>query len=64
VFVDRADLKAGEPYRQALRQAIEEADRFIFLVSPESVAPGSYAWTEVDMAQRRWRRPAGESYRS
>ena len=59
VFVDRAELKEGEPYHEALRQAIEDADALIFLITPRAVAPGSYALTELDLAQRQWRRPAG-----
>ncbi len=59
VFVDRADLRAGESYHEALRAAIADADRFIFFVSPESVAPGSYTLTELGFAEERWRRPAG-----
>lgn len=59
VFVDRAELKEGEPYHEALREAIADADALIYLVTPRSVAPGSYALSELDLAQRRWRRPAG-----
>lgn len=59
VFVDRAELKEGEPYHEALRQAVDDADALIFLITPRSVAPGSYALTELDLAQRQWRRPAG-----
>ncbi len=59
VFTDRSELKEGEPYHEALREAIESADALIFLVTPRSIAPGSYALTELDIAQRRWRSPAG-----
>ncbi|MFT4101248.1 MAG: toll/interleukin-1 receptor domain-containing protein [Burkholderiaceae bacterium] len=59
VFTDRADLRPGDSFHAPLRDAIEAADRFIFLVSPESVAPGSYALAELSVAQQRWRRPAG-----
>jgi hypothetical protein len=59
VFTDRAELKEGEGYREALREAVDDADGLVFLVTPRSVAPGSYALTELDMAQRQWRSPAG-----
>lgn len=59
VFMDRAELKAGQPYHEALRRAIEDADAMVFVITPRSVAPGSYALTELDMAQRRWRTPGG-----
>lgn len=59
VFTDRAELKEGEPYHEALREAIEGADALVFLITPRSIAPGSYALTELDIAQRRWRNPGG-----
>ena len=59
VFMDRTDLKVGEAFHQALREAIERADLFVFLITPESVAPGSYALAELGMAQQKWRRPSG-----
>jgi hypothetical protein len=59
VFFDRADLHAGEPFHQPLRESIEQADGFIFLVSPSSVAHGSYARAELAIAQERWRKPGG-----
>jgi hypothetical protein len=59
VFVDRADLKAGEAFHQRLREAIFGADGMVFLVTPESIAPGSYALAELNIARQRWRRPGG-----
>ena len=59
VFTDRAELKEGEGYHEALREAIDDADGLVFLVTPRAVAPGSYALTELDLAQRQWRSPAG-----
>jgi len=59
VFTDRSELKEGEPYHEALREAIEEADAMVFFITPRSVSPGSYALTELDTAQRRWRAPGG-----
>ena len=58
-FVDRAELEAGETFDAELREAIERCDLFIFLLSPESVAPGSYALAELALAQSRWRHPRG-----
>ena len=57
VFTDRAELKEGEPYHEALREAIERADAMVFFITPRAVTPGSYALTELDIAQRRWRAP-------
>lgn len=59
VFTDRAELKEGEPYHEALREAVDDAEGLVFLITPRSVAPGSYALTELDLAQRQWRSPAG-----
>lgn len=59
VFFDRDDLGAGDAYHQAIRDAMAAADAMVFLVSPESVAPGSYTLAEMALAQARWRRPAG-----
>lgn len=59
VFLDRADLKAGQAFHQTLREAILGADAMVFLVTPESVQPGSYALAELNIAQQRWRRPSG-----
>lgn len=59
VFTDRAELKEGEPYHEALREAIEDSDALVFLITPRSIRPGSYALTELDIAQRRWRSPGG-----
>ena len=57
-FLDRARLQAGQPYHGELREAIEDCDLFVFLVAPESVAPGSYARSELSLAEQRWRHPA------
>jgi hypothetical protein len=59
VFTDRAELKEGEAYHEALREAIADADAMVFLITPKSVAPGSYALTELDLAQRQWRSAGG-----
>lgn len=59
VFFDRDDLGAGDAYHQAIREALAAADAMVFLVSPESVAAGSYTMAEMGMAQARWKRPAG-----
>jgi hypothetical protein len=59
VFFDRHDLDAGEAFHQRLREGIGTADAMVFLVTPESVARGSYTLTELDLARQRWRRPSG-----
>lgn len=59
VFVDRAELEPGQPFDAELREAIAGCDLFIYLVSPESVAAGSYALAELALAQQRWTHPRG-----
>jgi hypothetical protein len=58
-FVDRAELAPGQPFDAELREAIDDCDLFVFLVSPESVAAGSYALAELALAQQRWSHPRG-----
>jgi hypothetical protein len=50
VFFDRESLPVGEGYHQRIRDAIEAADVFVFLVAPASLTPGSYAVAELEMA--------------
>lgn len=59
VFFDRADLPPGEEYHNRIRQAIERAQLFVFLVSPDAVDAGSYTLTELAIAQKTWDYPAG-----
>ena len=48
-FVDRHELEPGQPFDAELREAVADCDVFIFLVSPESVAAGSYALAELNL---------------
>ncbi len=58
-YVDRAELEPGQPFDAELREAIDDCDLFVFLLAPETVAPGSYALAELGLAQARWRHPRG-----
>src|SRR5215204_2390968 len=59
VFFDRAGLPAGEEYNVRIRRAIEKSHVVLFMVSPDSLDPGSYAVTELAIAQKIWDHPAG-----
>ncbi len=59
VFLDRSDLPSGEAYDERIRKAVAASDLFIFLVTPEAVAPGRYTLTELACARETWRHPAG-----
>ncbi|MEO6407374.1 MAG: toll/interleukin-1 receptor domain-containing protein, partial [Burkholderiaceae bacterium] len=59
VFFDRESLPPGEAYDRHIREAVQSCDRFVFLLSAASIAPGSYALSELAMARERWPVPAG-----
>ena len=59
VFFDRQSLPAGGDYHERIRASVDEADLFVFLVSPDSVAEGGYALTEMGYARARWAHPKG-----
>lgn len=59
VFFDRDDLPPGEEYHARIRRAIEESDLLVLLVTPDAVDAGSYTLSEVDVAERAWRRAGG-----
>lgn len=59
VFFARESIPAATPFGRAIRAAVRRSDLFLYLVSPESVAPGSYCLTELGFAKERWPNPAG-----
>jgi len=58
-FFDRADIEGGADYHQLLRTRIQRSDALVFLISPNSVAPGKYTLTELRWAEEQWRHPRG-----
>lgn len=59
VFFDRGSLPAGGDFNTRIRAAIADADGMIFLISPDSVQPGSYTLTELELAKDKWGHPLG-----
>lgn len=59
VFLDRDDLPAGQSYDEQIWRAVKKSQFFIFLISPDSVAEGRYALTELKFARRKWNEPSG-----
>ncbi len=59
VFLDRDDLPAGEEYHARIRGAIERSHLMVFLITPDSVDPGSYTLTEIEIAEKAWRQAGG-----
>jgi len=58
-FFDRQSLPAGGDFHGQIKAAVERCDRFIFLISPDSIRPGGYALTELKYASGKWRHPLG-----
>ena len=58
VFFDKAALPPGGDFNARIRQAIDVSDGMVFLISPHSVEPGSYALTELEFAKKKWRHPS------
>ena len=59
VFFDRSRLAPSEAYNAEIREAIEESQLFIFLISPQAVTEGRYALTELEFAEHKWPNPWG-----
>jgi hypothetical protein len=59
VTFDRDSFPPGIEYQQAIRQAVESCEVFVFLVSPESVAPRRYTLTELGYRQNKVKRTSG-----
>lgn len=57
VFFDRQSIKAAEDFNRIIWQEIQKADLFVYLVSPNSCQPGSYALTELGFAEKKWPNP-------
>jgi len=57
VFFDRSDIPTGSSFDAIIRQQIARADFLIFLASPDSLARGAYALTELTFFKARFRTP-------
>ncbi len=59
VFFDRQSLPAGGDYHASIKASVDDAECFIFLISPDSVDAGGYTLTEMGYARTRWHHPRG-----
>ena len=59
VFFDRDSLPPAGNYNAIIRTVVKQSDLFVFLISPDSVARGCYALTEMEFARRKWHHPEG-----
>ncbi len=57
VFFDKQSLRPAGNYRRKLRKAVDQSELFVFLVSPESVAPECFARAELSVARKKWQNP-------
>lgn len=60
VFFDRDALPPGDSYEDRIEAAISKVSLFVFLISPDAIAPGRYTLTELAMAKARWRSAKGQ----
>jgi hypothetical protein len=59
VFFDKDSLPSGREYIGKIRAEVNASDLFVFLLSPESVARGAYALSELAAARQKWPAPSG-----
>ena len=59
VFFDRHSLPAGTAYDRRIKDEIDDADLAVFLISPDSVAAGGYARSELSFMRSKWPSPDG-----
>lgn len=59
VFFDKTGLRTGSEYDGKIKAAVEASDILVFLISPESVRPGSYTMTELAIRQRKYSNHSG-----
>jgi uncharacterized protein YjbI with pentapeptide repeats len=59
VFFDKESLPPSCNYHARIRDAVQQSDLFVFLISPLSVAQGSYTLTELKYAREKWPHPKG-----
>lgn len=59
VFFDRDDLPPGLEYDAAIARAVETSDLFVAFLTPDAVAQGRYAATELHLAEQKWPHPGG-----
>jgi TIR domain len=59
IFFDKHSLHPSDSYDWMIQVEIDRCHLFVFLVSAQSVEPGTYALTEVKLAEARWPNPSG-----
>jgi|JI6StandDraft_1071083.scaffolds.fasta_scaffold16495_4 hypothetical protein len=60
VFFDENNLSASEDYHPSISRAINKCDIFIFLITRNSLRPGKFTLTELNLIEKRWPKPEGK----
>jgi hypothetical protein len=58
-FFDHESLPPGSDFNSRIQSAVQRSELFVFLISPDSVASGCYALTELGYARSKWPHPKG-----
>ena len=58
VFFDAQSLPASSDYLARIREAIDQSEFFVFLITSSSVAKGKFTLTELQFARDKWPHPS------
>jgi hypothetical protein len=59
VFIDQKSIIPGDSFASRIQKELFRSDIFVFLASADALRSGSYTMTELELAEKRWPRPAG-----
>ena len=59
VSFDKESLSPRGDHHTRIRAAVDRCDMFVFLMSSNALAQGSYALTELKHARAKWSHPGG-----
>lgn len=62
VFFDKDSLPPASDYNEQIRKAIQQANRFLFLISSASLGEGKFTLSELAFARERWPNAEGAVY--
>ena len=57
VFFDRESIRPSEDFNRIIWKEIKMTDLFVYLISPNSTSVGSFALTELMLAEKKWPNP-------
>ncbi len=59
VYFDRLSLRSGDVWDEKIIDQINQSDLFIYLISPDSIAPDNFCHNELAVAKKKWPSPKG-----